>query len=241
MPYSQAAINFKNKCPERALPRPRRLPRCQDRHARRTRCRRRRLQVRRLSLFVVAKSPSPGKDHALGRRTRGTALHALVAAGPGGPKPNTATAAVLTSMKRAIIAAALAISVLGGSVAPVRADFRLCNNSASRVSVSLAYTDGETWVSEGWWNLKPSGCETLVRGALAAEYYYVYAMDEHGGEWKGKAFMCTRDREFRIIGREDCFVRGFDRTGFFEVDTGKEAKNWTVQLTDSTQGPPSPQ
>jgi len=54
-------------------------------------------------------------------------------------------------------------------------------------------------------------------------------MDEHGGEWKGKAFMCTRDREFRIIGREDCFVRGFDRTGFFEVDTGKEAKNWTVQ------------
>lgn len=144
------------------------------------------------------------------------------------------------SMKRALIPAAMAISVLGGSVSPLRADFRLCNNSASRVSVSLAYTDGETWVSEGWWNLKPSGCETLVRGALAAEYYYVYAMDEHGGEWKGKAFMCTRDREFRIIGREDCFVRGFDRTGFFEVDTGKEAKNWTVQLTDSTQGPPNP-
>ena len=79
-------------------------------------------------------------------------------------------------MQRVIISAAMAISVLGGSVAPVRADFRLCNNSGSRVSVSLAYTDGETWVSEGWWNLKPSGCETLVRGALAAEYYYVYAM-----------------------------------------------------------------
>jgi uncharacterized membrane protein len=159
---------------------------------------------------------------------------------PGGPNPNTITAAVFTPMKRAIILAAMAISVLAESVAAVRADFRLCNNSASRLSISLAYTDGETWVSEGWWNLKPSGCETLVRGALAAEYYYVYAMDEHGGEWKGKAFMCTRDREFRIIGREDCFVRGFDRTGFFEVDTGKEAKNWTVQLTDSTQGPPNP-
>ncbi len=39
------------------------------------------VEVRRLSLFVVAKSPSPGKDHALGRRTRGTALHSLVAAG----------------------------------------------------------------------------------------------------------------------------------------------------------------
>ena len=64
------------------------------------------------------------------------------------------------------------------------------------------------------------------------EYYYVYAMDERGGEWKGKAFMCTRDREFKIEGRQDCYVRGYDRTGFFEVDTGKEAKNWTVQLTD---------
>ena len=88
-------------------------------------------------------------------------------------------------------------------------------------------------MTEGWWNLKPSACETLLRGPLAAQFYYVYAMDERGGEWKGKAFMCTRDREFRIDGRENCLVRGFDRTGFFEVDTGKDAKNWTVQLTDS--------
>jgi uncharacterized membrane protein len=140
---------------------------------------------------------------------------------------------------RLFVPAALAAATLSAAAIPARADFRVCNNSVSRISVSLAYTDGETWISEGWWNLKPSGCETLVRGPLVAEYYYVYAMDEHGGEWKGKAFMCTRDREFRIIGREDCFVRGFDRTGFFEVDTGKEARNWTVQLADSTV-PPNP-
>ncbi len=113
-----------------------------------------------------------------------------------------------------------------------RADFRMCNLTDRRVSVALAYTDGQAWVSEGWWNLKPTDCDTLLRGALAAQYYYVYAMDERGGEWKGKAFMCTSDREFKIDGRQDCFVRGFDRTGFFEVDTGKDAKNWTVQLTD---------
>ena len=115
---------------------------------------------------------------------------------------------------------------------PAWADFRLCNTTSNRVSVSIAYTDGETWISEGWWNLKAGGCDVLVRGPLAAQFYYVYAMDERGAEWKGKAFMCTRDREFRITGREDCFTRGFDRTGFFEVDTGKDARNWTVQLTD---------
>ena len=109
---------------------------------------------------------------------------------------------------------------------------RMCNNTANRVSVALAYTDGQGWVSEGWWNLKALDCATLLRGALAAQYYYVYAMDERGGEWKGKAFMCTTDREFKVEGRQDCFMRGYDRTGFFEVDTGKDAKSWTVQLTD---------
>ena len=52
------------------------------------------------------------------------------------------------------------------------------------------------------------------------------------------AYMCTRDREFRIEGRQDCFVRGDDRTGFFEIDTGKDAKDWTVQLTDSGKTTP---
>jgi uncharacterized membrane protein len=125
-------------------------------------------------------------------------------------------------------------AVAAAHAGPALADFRMCNNTTNRVSVSLAYTDGQAWVSEGWWNLKPSDCDTLVRGALAAQFYYVYAMDERGGEWKGKAFMCTSDREFKIDGRQDCFVRGYDRTGFFEVDTGKDAKNWTVQLTDPT-------
>lgn len=122
---------------------------------------------------------------------------------------------------------------LGSSAA--LADFRLCNNASSRASVAISYTDGQTWVTEGWWNLKQGACETLLRGPLAAQFYYVYAMDERGGEWKGKAYMCTRDREFRIEGRENCLVRGFDRTGFFEIDTGKDARSWTVQLTDTNQ------
>ena len=134
--------------------------------------------------------------------------------------------------KRGVYSLMIASALATFSAAPVLADFRMCNNTANRVSVSLAYIDAQGWVSEGWWNLKPTDCDTLLRGALAAQFYYVYAMDERGGEWKGKAFMCTSDREFKIAGRQDCFVRGYDRTGFFVVDTGKEAKNWTVQLTD---------
>ena len=126
----------------------------------------------------------------------------------------------------------VAFALAGLAATAARADFRMCNQTQNRVSVALAYTDGQNWISEGWWNLKPSDCEPLLRGALAAEFYYVYAMDERGGEWKGRAFMCTSDREFKIDGRQDCYRRGYDRTGFFEVDTGKDARDWTVQLTD---------
>ena len=80
-------------------------------------------------------------------------------------------------------------------------------------------------------------CETVLKGNLVARYYYVYAIDyDRGGEWMGQAYMCTRDREFTIRGIGDCLARGYDRTGFFEVDTG-EQRAWTVQLTESSEQP----
>ena len=39
------------------------------------------------------------------------------------------------------------------------------------------------------------------------------------------------DKEFTITGIEDCVARGYERSGFFEVDTGDQ-KSWTVQLTE---------
>jgi uncharacterized membrane protein len=120
---------------------------------------------------------------------------------------------------------------------PAAADFRLCNNTGSRVGVAVGYKDSEGWTTEGWWNLPSRTCETVLKGNLVARFYYVYAIDyDHGGEWIGQAFMCTRDKEFTIRGIGDCLARGFDRTGFFEVDTG-EQRAWTVQLTESSEQP----
>ena len=117
------------------------------------------------------------------------------------------------------------------------ADFRLCNNTSSRVGIALGYKDAEGWTTEGWWNVSSRACETLLRGTLVARYYYIYALDyDRGGEWSGQAFMCSRDKEFTIKGTENCLARGFDRTGFFEVDTG-EQRAWTVQLTESNEQP----
>ena len=120
---------------------------------------------------------------------------------------------------------------------PAAADFRLCNNTSSRVGIALGYKDAEGWTTEGWWNVSSRACETLLKGTLVARYYYIYALDyDRGGEWSGQAFMCSRDKEFTIKGTENCLARGFDRTGFFEVDTG-EQRAWTVQLTESNEQP----
>lgn len=124
--------------------------------------------------------------------------------------------------------------VLGtlSSTAAFAVDFRLCNSTKSRVGVAVGYKDGESWVTEGWWNVPAASCETLLKGPLVARYYYVYALDyDRGGEWGGSAFMCTREKEFTIRGIDNCLARNYNRTGFFEIDTG-EQRSWTVQLTE---------
>ncbi|HVU43301.1 MAG: DUF1036 domain-containing protein [Xanthobacteraceae bacterium] len=137
----------------------------------------------------------------------------------------------------ALLLCAFTLLGLTASVRPAEANFRLCNNTASRVGVAIGYKDAHGWTTEGWWNLPARSCETVLKGNLVARYYYVYAVDyDRGGEWMGQAFMCTRDKEFTIRGIANCLARGYDRTGFFEVDTGEQS-TWTVQLTETSEQP----
>jgi len=139
-----------------------------------------------------------------------------------------------------LLSALTALPLTISSTGPAAADFRLCNNTSSRVGIAIGYKDNEGWTTEGWWNLPARTCETVLKGNLVARYYYVYAIDyDRGGEWMGQAYMCTRDKEFTIRGIGDCLARGYDRSGFFEVDTG-EQRAWTVQLTESSEQPKQP-
>jgi uncharacterized membrane protein len=139
-----------------------------------------------------------------------------------------------------IISACLAVTAatLGAASSPAFADLRLCNTTTSRVGIAIGYKTAEAWRSEGWWNVKPGACETLLNGNLSSRYVYIYAQDyDRGGEWSGTSYLCTQDRQFTIDGVENCLARGYDRMKFFEVDTG-EQKSWTVQLTDPAKSAP---
>jgi uncharacterized membrane protein len=123
---------------------------------------------------------------------------------------------------------------------PANADLKLCNTTSSRIGVAIGYQDPNGWTTEGWWNVAAQTCETLYKGALSSRFYYIHAIDyDRGGEWAGKSVMCTVDKAFTIRGVQDCNRRGYKGTGFFEVDT-QEAKDWTIRLTDPSEGGAKP-
>jgi uncharacterized membrane protein len=147
----------------------------------------------------------------------------------------------LTLLRTALALAGLALLAMLATAAPARADLRVCNESSNLVSVALGYRSDRGWQSEGWWQASPRQCAIVVQGDLSSRFYYLYIADDiGGGAWDGDHFMCTRDESFQIFDTGDCLARGYERTGFFEIDT-QNRSDWTLQLTDpvnnDTAGP----
>ncbi|MBJ7578339.1 DUF1036 domain-containing protein [Devosia sp. MC532] len=139
-------------------------------------------------------------------------------------------------VRRIRLGSAILLASFGGFFAlavPAKADLRICNETGNLISVSLGYRAERGWMSEGWWQAPPGDCRVLYQGDLQQRFFYLYAVDDvGGGSWDGEVFMCTRDETFTIFGVEDCLARGYERTGFFEIDT-QNRTDWTLQLTES--------
>lgn len=120
-------------------------------------------------------------------------------------------------------------------VSPASAEFKVCNNTNSLVGVAIGYKVGEEWTTEGWWRIPADVCTVIIEGELTSRYFYLHAeAAESGGTWRGPIFMCTSSKEFKIVGVSNCFARGYEKTGFFEVDT-VEQNSWQVRLTEANQ------
>ena len=124
------------------------------------------------------------------------------------------------------------LCAIGLIATPAFADLKICNATPGRVGVALGYQDSKGWATEGWWNIPSKTCENLLKGPLPSRFLYVYAIDyERGGDWSGKHFMCTTDKSFAIRDVKNCAQRGYQRKGFYEIDTGS-SRSWTVRLAD---------
>jgi uncharacterized membrane protein len=128
------------------------------------------------------------------------------------------------------IGPALAFLLLGAG--PAQAALNVCNKTALPTRIAMGRFDGTNWTSQGWWTIAPGSCSALLTGPLQARYYYLYASDGAGGTWEGKTHFCVAPQvKFLAPGRADCGKRGWDRRGFFEIDTGNQP-DWTQSLSN---------
>ena len=112
-----------------------------------------------------------------------------------------------------------ALLVAGATQA--HAGLEICNGTDSRHSVAVGYKDGESWVSEGWWNIDPGACATPIKGDLRYRYYYFRA-NKTGREFQDENYVfCTDSAAFTIVGDENCADRGYARSKFRRIDVGK--------------------
>jgi len=126
----------------------------------------------------------------------------------------------------------LALAFLLLAAGQADAALGVCNKGTRTVKVAVGRFNGTRWMSEGWWQVPSHKCAELVPGKLVARYYYMYASDGAVGVWDGgKSFCVGTADKFAIIGRGGCTERGFDRRGFFEIDTGNRL-DFTQTLSD---------
>lgn len=125
------------------------------------------------------------------------------------------------------------VSLLASLIAlPALAGFKVCNKTPHDAKVALGRFDGHAWTSQGWWTVAPKSCALLLTNPLDARYYYLYATDGAAASWDGRRGFCVASSDrFQIEGRADCEAHGYDRKGFFEVDTG-QARDYTQTLSD---------
>ena len=134
-------------------------------------------------------------------------------------------------MRRKTLILAVTVACMAFA-APAWAAFNVCNRSNLPTRVAMGRFDGTNWTSEGWWTVRPKTCSAILTGPLQGRFYYLYASDGAAGTWEGKTRFCVSpEKRFQAVGRGNCAKRGYDRRGFFEVDTGKKS-DWTQSLSN---------
>lgn len=123
------------------------------------------------------------------------------------------------------------------------AELAVCNETDVTVSVAIGYNEGGVWTSEGWWNVEPGRCATVVAGDLDKAFYYWRATSERYGWEESRYMFCTSPEVFTIRGDTDCEARGYREEAFNEIALDG-ATSYRLTLTASAPrdmpGPDAP-
>src|SRR5207244_11408855 len=88
-----------------------------------------------------------------------------------------------------------------GLIAPVRADFQLCNKTSYVLDLALALEEKDAAAARGWFRVDPGACKSVLQGAISADKVYVHAraLAAYGPSplpQSGHADFCVADGNF---------------------------------------------
>ena len=130
---------------------------------------------------------------------------------------------------RLLCAAALTLCIAAPAA---RAELRVCNKTANMIALAVGTFEGKEWASRGWFYAPPKECVVVIKGTLSSRFYYLHGVHlSVDGGWEGNRGFCISPKNFAITGRTNCEQRGYQRAGFFEIDSG-ERESWTTFLSD---------
>ncbi|EKQ68074.1 putative integral membrane protein [Leptolyngbyaceae cyanobacterium JSC-12] len=119
------------------------------------------------------------------------------------------------------------------SAAPIGGGLGFCNRSKQgKLYVAIAYpVEDNQWKTQGWLQLNEGECDTIIQGTLTNRYYYYLAESDNGHSWKGTHKFCVSDTSFVFaVADKECQGTAVRWAGFRELDTGKNARNFMLNL-----------
>jgi len=111
------------------------------------------------------------------------------------------------------------------------AGLNFCNKTSVLHSFAIAHKEGDKWRSEGWWNIEPGACKTVIGTDLKLGYYY-YRATAKGRVFEGdNFFFCTVSEVFDILGEQgNCAQRGYDKSEFRQIELEAGITEFTLNL-----------
>ncbi len=121
-----------------------------------------------------------------------------------------------------------------GILSPVsaQAGFEACNDTNTAQSVAFVQKANGAWRVDGWREIAPNSCETLLDGPLQSRFYYLRLRDRDETFLHTSVRFCTsRQDQFQATGSRDCHQQKARPLEYARIDVGTDTRDASVNLS----------
>lgn len=121
--------------------------------------------------------------------------------------------------------------------APAQAALEFCNRSSYLLDAASAHQVDEGYLVQGWFQLNPGDCKTIITDKLGEQEIYAFARTRsaHGASRRltsGDRMLCIDTADFNFVSADGCTGRGLQKVEFARIETDGRA-DWTATFAES--------